>query len=222
MNVIVFGATGMVGQGVLRECLIDPDVERVLVIGRSTTGKQDAKLREIVRKDLYDLSDLADELKGFDACFFCLGVSSAGMNEADYRHVTYDLTIAAARLLAEGNPSMTFIYISGMGTDSTGAGRTMWARVKGQTENALLEMPFQAYAFRPGFIQPMHGARSRTRIYAAAYVVLSPLFPIVRRLAPKRVTTTERIGRAMLRVARSGNPKRILESADIDALGAAT
>jgi uncharacterized protein YbjT (DUF2867 family) len=222
MNVIAFGATGMVGQGVLRECLLDPDVEQVLVIGRSATGKQNAKLREIVHKDLYDLSDLADELEGFDACFFCLGVSSAGMSEADYRRVTYDLTIGAARILAEHNPSMTFVYVSGMGTDSTGAGRTMWARVKGQTENALLEMPFQAYMFRPGIIRPMHGERPKARVYAAAYVALRPLFPVVQWLLPSRVTTTERLGRAMLRVARSGNPERILESEDIDVLGAAT
>jgi uncharacterized protein YbjT (DUF2867 family) len=217
MKVIVFGASGMVGQGVLRECLLDPDVTEVLAVGRSPLGRTDPKLRELVHRDLYDLSDVADQLTGYDAGFFCLGVSSAGMSEADYRHVTYDLTLGVARVLAAKNPQMTFTYVSGEGTDSTGAGRTMWARVKGQTENALLELPFQAYMFRPGFIRPMHGERPKSRAYVIAYVLLRPLFPLVGKLLPNRSTTTERVGRAMLQVAKSGHPVRILPSTEINA-----
>jgi uncharacterized protein YbjT (DUF2867 family) len=217
MKVIVFGASGMVGQGVLRECLLDPDVTEVLAVGRSPLGRTDPKLRELVHRDLYDLSDVADQLSGYDAGFFCLGVSSAGLSEADYRHVTYDLTLGVARVLAAKNPQMIFTYVSGEGTDSTGAGRTMWARVKGQTENALLELPFQAYMFRPGFIRPMHGERPKSRAYVIAYVLLRPLFPLVGKLLPNRSTTTERVGRAMLRVAKSGHPVRILPSTEINA-----
>ncbi len=162
MKIILFGGSGMVGQGVLRECLLDTDVEKVLLIGRSATGQQHPKIREIVRADIGDLSPLEAQLAGFDACFFCLGVSSVGMTEAAYRHITYDLTIGAARTLAKLNASMTFIYVSGMGTDSSETGRTAWARVKGATENALLRMPFRAaYMFRPGFIQPMHGEQPK-------------------------------------------------------------
>jgi uncharacterized protein YbjT (DUF2867 family) len=217
MKVIIFGASGMVGQGVLRECLADPDVSEVLAVGRSPLGRTDPKLRELVHGDHFDLSGVADELTGYDACFFCLGVSSAGMSEADYRRVTYDLTLAVARVLAERNPAMTFVYVSGEGTDSTGAGRTMWARVKGQTENALLELPFQAYMFRPGFIRPMHGERPKSRAYVIAYVLLRPLFPIAGRLLPNRSTTTERVGRAMLQVAKTGHSVRILPSTEINA-----
>ena len=218
MKVIVFGATGMIGQGVLRECLLDRDVDAVLAVGRSATGQQHPKLREIVHRDLLDLAPVADELAGYDACFFCLGVSSAGMSEADYRRVTYDLTLSAAQLLAARNPDMTFIYVSGMGTDSKG--RAMWARVKGETEDALLALPLRAYMMRPGFIQPMHGIRSRTRLYALLYVVAAPLFPILRRLFPNAVTTTGRVGRAMIELARSGAPERVLESRDINAVAA--
>jgi uncharacterized protein YbjT (DUF2867 family) len=220
VKVVVVGATGMVGQGVLRECLLDPEVDRVLALGRSATGIAHDKLREIVRRDLFDLSELETELTGWDACFFCLGVSSVRMNEADYRHITYDLTMSVARTLAARNPKMTFVYVSGRGTDSTERGRTMWARVKGETENALLALPFHAYAFRPGYIQPMHGVRSKTRWYAAAYAVMAPLYPVLNRLFPRSMTTTEQMGRAMLAVARGGAPKRVLESRDIVALSA--
>jgi uncharacterized protein YbjT (DUF2867 family) len=220
VKVIVFGATGMVGQGVLRECLVDPTVERVLVIGRNATGATDGKLREIVRADLFDLSDLADELTGYDACFFCLGVSSAGMAEEKYRRITYDLTLGVARILADRNPSSTFVYVSGMGTDSTEKGRSMWARVKGATENALLRLPLRVYLFRPAYIQPLHGITSRTRWYRLMYVVTSPLYPVVRRLFPGVVTTTEQIGRAMLNLARDGGPSRVLAPRDINAAAA--
>ncbi|MGZ5475759.1 MAG: NAD-dependent epimerase/dehydratase family protein [Thermoanaerobaculia bacterium] len=221
MNVVLFGATGMVGQGVLRECLLDPHVERVLSIGRSATGQHHAKLREIVRPDLSDLSTLESELVGFDACFFCLGVSSAGMAEESYRRVTYDLTMAAARTLSRLNPQMTFVYVSGAGTDSTGRGRTMWARVKGQTENDLLRLPFRAaYMFRPAGIQPLHGVTSRTMLYRIFYAFTRPLFPLLKALFPRFVTTTERVGRAMIEVARHGPSKAILETDDINRIGA--
>jgi uncharacterized protein YbjT (DUF2867 family) len=220
MKVILFGATGMVGQGVLRECLLAPDVERVLSIVRAPSGAQHEKLRERVHGDFFDWSALEPELRGFDACFFCLGVSSAGMSEQDYTRVTYDLTLAAATVLATANPGMTFIYVSGTGTDSTEKGRSMWARVKGRTENALRALPFKAvYLFRPGFIQPLHGITSKTRMYRALYAVAAPLVPIVRALAPGAVTTTEKVGRAMLAVARRGAPTQIIENSEINALG---
>ena len=217
MKVVLFGATGMVGQGVLRECLLDPDVEAVLTVGRSATGKRHEKLRELVHADLFDLSPVEDQLAGYDACFFCLGVSSAGMSEADYRHLTYDLTLAAARTLAAKNPAMTFVYVSGAGTDATG--RSMWARVKGETENALLALPFKAaFMFRPGGILPVHGERSRTRLYRIVYAIMAPLHPLWKALIPNAITTSERVGKAMLAVAKHGAPKPILETRDINAI----
>jgi uncharacterized protein YbjT (DUF2867 family) len=219
MDVVLFGASGMVGQGVLRECLLDPDVHRVLSIGRTAIGQQHPKLREIVRASLFDFADIESELAGYDACFFCLGVSAAGMSEDDYRRVTYDITLAAATTLLKVNPGLTFIYVSGTGTDSTERGRTMWARVKGATENALLRLPLKAaYMFRPAFIQPMHGETSKTRLYRVFYVIARPLMPLLKRLFPRYVTTTEQIGRAMIRAARHGAPKAILETEDINAL----
>lgn len=219
MKVIIFGASGMVGQGVLRECLRDPGVERVLTIVRAPEGKADPRLTELVHGDFHDYSAIESMLAGYDACFFCLGVSAAGMKEADYRRITFDLTLAAAKTLSRLNPGMTFIYVSGTGTDETEKGRSMWARVKGETENALKRLPFRAvYLFRPGFIQPMHGIQSKTPLYRGVYAVASPLFPIFDRLAPRLVTTTERVGRAMLAVARSGAPQQVLENADINRL----
>jgi len=219
MRIVLFGATGMVGQGVLRECLLDRDVEGVLAIGRSSTGQRHEKLREIARADPTDLSGLERELAACEACFFCLGVSSAGMAEKDYRRVTYDLTVAVARKLVACNPGMAFVYVSGAGTDSTERGRSMWARVKGETENALLKLPFaRAYMFRPGFIQPLHGITSRTRLYRILYAVLSPLFPVWNALLPDQVTTTERVGRAMLAAAKRREPSGVLETRDINEL----
>ena len=218
MKIILFGATGMVGQGVLRECLLAPDVERVLVIGRSATGQKHDKLRELVHADFTDFSCIEKDLAGHDACFFCLGVSSAGMAERDYARVTYDFTMAAAQALARQSPGMTFIYVSGAGTDSSERGRSMWARVKGRTENALLKLPFKAVMFRPAFIQPMHGIVSRTRVYRILYGVFGPLYPAWKVLLPGFVTTTEKVGRAMLRVAREGTPRPVLENRDINAL----
>jgi len=207
----------MVGQGVLRECLLDPDVETVLAISRSASGRTDPKLREIFHKDFMDFGSLQRELTGYDACFFCLGVTSAGMPEERYRVITYDYTLAAARTLAAVNPGMTFLYVSGMGTDSSERGRTMWARVKGKTENDLLRLPFKAaYMFRPALIVPFHGIKSKTKVYRIFYAITGPLLPLLYKIAPKYVTTTEQVGRAMIRVARQGWPKRILENADIN------
>lgn len=220
MKVILFGATGMVGQGVLRECLADPEVERVLVIGRNACGVDDPKLDEIVRSDLFDYADVEALMRGYDACFFCLGVSAAGMSEERYTKITYDLTMATANTLARLNPKMTFIYVSGAGTDSSARGRIMWARVKGRTENELLQLPFEsAYMFRPAFIQPMHGIQSRTKLYRVLYAIVGPLFPILNALFPKHVTTTEQVGRAMLEVAKRGHPTQVVENAAIRACG---
>jgi uncharacterized protein YbjT (DUF2867 family) len=219
MNVLLFGATGMVGQGVLRECLLDPDVRSVVTVGRSKTGQQHEKLREIVQENLFDLSAIESKLSGFDACFFCLGISSAGMTEEAYHRITYDLTMAAAEPLARLNPGMTFVFVSGAGTDSTERGRTMWARVKGKTENALLRLPFKAaYMFRPAVIQPLHGIKSKTKSYRVLYAVTGPILPVLKAILPSYVTTTEQVGRAMLKVVRQGAPKRILENRDINAL----
>jgi uncharacterized protein YbjT (DUF2867 family) len=220
MKVILFGATGMIGQGVLRECLLDADVEVVLSIGRSACGVRDGKLREIVRADLFHYSDVEADLTGFDACFYCLGVTSAGMSEADYTRLTYDLTMAAAETLSRLNLRMTFVFVSGGGADSSEKGRTMWARVKGKTENAILRLPFKAACvFRPAAIQALHGERSKTASYRILYSVMKPLIPLIRSLFPGAVITTEEIGRAMIRVAKFGPPKAILESADIGAFG---
>jgi uncharacterized protein YbjT (DUF2867 family) len=222
VRVVIFGATGMVGAGALLECLDDPRVESVLVVGRRATGLSHAKLTEILHTDFFDYEALRERFAGCDACFFCLGTSAAGMNEAAYHHATYDLTLAAARTMASANPRMVFCYVSGQGTDSTERGRSMWARVKGKTENALLALPFRAaYMLRPGLIQPLRGVRSRTPLYQAFYSTLGFLFPVLRRLAPNQVTTTVSVGRALIRLAAEGESRPILGSADINRLAAA-
>jgi uncharacterized protein YbjT (DUF2867 family) len=217
MKVVLFGATGMVGQGVLRECLVDAGVERVLVIGRSPTGSHNAKLREVQHEDFTSFSAIESELSGYDACFFCLGVSSVGMDPERYRHLTYDLTMAAATTLVRLNPNMVFTYVTGRGTDSTEQGPRRWARVKGKTENDLLKLPFRAaYMFRPAGIQPLHGVRSKTAWVNAIYGVSAPLLSYLARTRPQFMTTSEKLGRAMISVARSGYLKPILESEDIN------
>lgn len=209
----------MIGQGVLRECLIDSDMARVVTVGRRPTGQKHAKLSELVCPDLANLAPLEPQLTGFDACLFCLGVSVLGMTEEQYTRVTYDLTTTVAKALVRTSPGLTFIYVSGAGTDSSERGRVMWARVKGRTENALLSLPFKAaYMFRPGAVIPLHGIRSATRWYNAMYFGLRPLYPILSRVAPTMITTTERLGRAMLTVARRGYSAPILEMADINRL----
>jgi uncharacterized protein YbjT (DUF2867 family) len=217
MNVLLFGGTGMVGDGVLYECLSDPRVTSVLALGRSPLGVTHQKLREIRRKDFFDYSDLAPELRSIDACHFCLGVSAAGLSEAAYRRQTFDLTLSAARALAAARPNATFCYVSGEGTDASERGRTMWARVKGATENALLQLPLNVYLFRPGFIRARPGVRSKTRLYRLLYPFIRPLYPLLKTIAPKHVTTAENIGHAMIAVSIGRYPKRVLENPDINA-----
>ncbi|HSD37651.1 MAG TPA: epimerase [Rhodocyclaceae bacterium] len=215
MNVLLFGMSGMVGQGVLRECLLDPDVKQVLSIGRNITGLQHPKVREIAHANMWNYDSIESDLAGIDACFFCLGVSSTGMSEAEYVRITHDITLAAATRLAKLNTQMTFIYVSGAGTDSTERGRVMWARVKGRTENDLLKLPFKAYMFRPGMIQPLHGIKSKTKAYRILYSLSKPLLPLLRAALPNQITTTEQMGRAMLGVAKRGCEKKVLESREI-------
>jgi len=217
MNILLFGATGMVGQGVLRECLLATDVQVVQTVGRSPSDSQNPKLREVVHPDLFHYDAIAEKLSGFDACFFCLGVTASGKAEADYERVTYGITLAAAEILCRLNPRMTFIYVSGAGTDSSERGRIMWARIKGKTENALLRLPFAAYMFRPGIIQPLFGEKSKTTLYNVIYTLGKPLLPIFRKIFPDSFLTTQQVGLAMLGVARDGYPCRILEIKDIRA-----
>jgi uncharacterized protein YbjT (DUF2867 family) len=219
MKVILLGASGMVGQGVLRECLLDPAVEAVLSIGRRPSGVVHAKLEERTLPDLADIDSLGAALEGFDACLDSLGISSFRLSESEYTAQTYDLTLAIAKALLARNPGLTFVYVSGAGTDASERGRVMWARVKGRTENALRAMPFKAaYLFRPGIIEPLHGIRSRTAAYRVIYALLRPLFPLMRRAWPGSITTTEQLGRAMLRAAREGAPTEVLDTAAINAL----
>lgn len=220
MKVLIFGATGMVGQAALRECLQAADVELVMTIGRTPTGQQHPKLQEKVHADMWQYDSVQDELAGFDACIFCIGQTSSGMKEKDYIHLTYDMTLAAANALAPRNPSMVFIYVSGAGADSTGKSRIMWERVRGETENALLKLPFRGvYIFRPGMIQPLDGIKSKTAAYRIFYSLAKPLLPLLKAALPQHVLTTRQVGQAMLAVVRHGAPKRVLESADIAQLG---
>jgi uncharacterized protein YbjT (DUF2867 family) len=220
MNAVIFGATGMVGKGVLLECLDDARVEHVLLVSRHPIDVSHPKIREIVHADFTAFENLTPAFADIDACFYCLGVTAVGLSEGQYHHLTYDLTLAAATALASASAGrLTFCYVSGEGTDSTEHGGTMWARVKGKTENALLRLPFKAaFMFRPGYIQPLRGIRSKTRWYQALYDVIGPFYPIVRRLFPKYVTTTTNIGRAMIHVAVSGWSRQILSSGDINQL----
>jgi uncharacterized protein YbjT (DUF2867 family) len=219
VKVLLFGATGMVGQGVLRECLLDPGVTSIISIVRNPSGKQDAKLRELVLANFYDLSPIASELTGIDGCYYCIGVTSTGMKEPEYRRISYDMTMVAAELLVQQNPAMTFIYVSALGSDPTEKGRVMWARVRGALENALLRLPFrQLFIFRIAIVVPLHGIKSRTTAYRWGYTLLTPVMPLLRRMLSKYATTTEQIGKAMLALTRSGYSKHILESPDINSL----
>jgi uncharacterized protein YbjT (DUF2867 family) len=217
MKVIITGSTGMVGRGVLLECLEDDQIESVLLLNRNPTEVKHSKIKEILVKDFFDLTGFLEQLKGYQACFFCLGISSVGMSEEAYSRITYDLTLALAKPLRELNQEMVFIYVSGTGTDSSEKGRIMWARVKGRTENALFALGFKAmFAFRPGLIIPEKGIRSRTKLYQAVYILLRPFFPLLKRMPS--VTSTSRIGRAMINLAKNPQPPYYLENREINAV----
>jgi uncharacterized protein YbjT (DUF2867 family) len=209
----------MVGAGVLHECLRDDRVQEVLAILRSTSGRSHPRLRELIRTDFLDYSDARETLRGYDACFFCLGVTAVGKTEEEYRRLTFDITMATARMMAELNPGSTFCYVSGQGTDSSEKGRVMWARIKGKTENALLQLPLKGYMLRPGYIQPLGGIRSKTRVYRLFYQLMAPVYPVLKRLTPNLVTTNETVGRAMISLAANGYEARILEVRDINRVG---
>lgn len=212
MKAIITGATGMVGEGVLHECLLHPDVESVLVINRKPCGVEHEKLKEIIHKDFFDLSSIEDRLAGYNACYFCAGVSSVGKKEDEYSRITYDLTVSFAIALVKLNPGMTFCYVSGVGTDSTEKGRSMWARVKGKTENNLLKLPFKdAYMFRPGYIQPTKGLKNTYK----AYKFFAPFYPLIKLFFSKYATTLRQIGLAMINVTLYGAERKILECKDI-------
>lgn len=215
MKAMLFGGTGMVGQAVLLECLDDPDITEVLVVGRRAVQQQHPKITQITQPDLSNLSPVADQLAGYDACFFCLGVSSFRMKEAEYTRLTFDLTTAIAKTVAPANPTMAFLYVSGEGTDSTEHGKSMWARVKGATENALFAMPFTAYAIRPGFIQAQKNVRSSNRLYSTVYAATGWLFPVIRRLAPRFVIRSDELGRAMIAIARDLPAQQIWATRDM-------
>jgi uncharacterized protein YbjT (DUF2867 family) len=219
MNVLVFGATGMIGQGAILACLASPDVESVTAIGRRKVNLEHTKLRNIVHADMWNYSTIEDKLTGFDACFFCLGVTSAGLKEPAYSYLTYDLTLTAATTLAKLNPELSFIYVSGAGTDSSEQGNSMWARVKGRTENSLLALPMkQAFMFRPGVILPLDGIRSKTKFYQALYSIMSPILSILRKVMPNYIATTRTVANAMIRVCKEGYSTSILNSTDIELL----
>ena len=212
IKTIITGVTGMVGEGVLHECLLHPDVESVLVINRKPCGVKHEKLKEIILKDFLDLSSIEDQFGGYNACYFCAGVSSVGKKEDEYKRITYDLTLNLAIKLVKLNPDMTFCYISGVGTDSTEKGRSMWARVKGKTENDLLKLPFKdAYMFRPGYIQPTKGLKNAYK----AYKIFTPFYPLIKLLFSKYATTLKEIGLAMISVTLYGSEKKVLECKDI-------
>ena len=216
MKIILFGASGMIGQGALREASLDPEVEAILSVSRTPLESLPPKTTELIVKDLADYSEVASRLAGYDACIWCLGVSSNGMSEADYVHITYDFTVAAAKAILEANPKLRrFCFISGGSTDSTEKTGPMWARVKGRAENALLAMPMDTVCFRPGYIQPLHGIKSKTPSYNFLYFFTTPLFPLFFKIWPRKLTTTERLGKALVEVAKHGSEKKVLETVDI-------
>jgi len=220
IHALITGSTGMMGKAVLLECLDHPEVESVVVLNRTPLGMTHPKLKEILHTDFFDLIPIADQLKGINTCFFCLGVSAPGMSESQYHHLTYDLTLHAAKTLVGLNPDMSFCYITGAGTDSTEKGKIMWARIKGKTENALLALPFKAaYMFRPSYIHPLKGVKTKVKLYALFYCLLSPLYPLLKHLTPNHVTTSVTLAKAMINAVLYGSEKKILEVRDINAIG---
>ena len=218
MKVVLFGATGMVGQAALRACLDDPTVHRIVLVLRSPLSHADPRVVPVMHADFDDFSALAEDFEGAQACLFCLGVTSAGKKEPEYRRITYDITLAAARVLAEVNPGMVFEYVSGQGTDSTERGRVMWARVKGATENAVMALPLRGYGIRPGFIRPAPGVQTKTRVYAIGYRLFGWLYPVLVRVAPDHVLTSDELGRAMLAIAERRPEQRIFDTAALKAM----
>ena len=212
MKVVVTGATGMVGEGVVHECINDNRITDILLINRRPSGIKSKKIKEIIHKDFFDLTSLKAVIEGYDACFYCLGISSVGMKEEAYHKITYDLAVQFGKMLLTHNPKIKMIYVSGAGTDSTEKGRSMWARVKGKAENKILNMGFEdAYAFRPGYIIPTKGLKRTQK----AYKYLNFLSPVLRALFPKYVTSLAEIGRAMINVASESRDKKVLECRDI-------
>jgi len=219
MKVILFGSTGMIGQGVLLECLESPEVESVLAVNRRAVSQSHPKLRELVHKDFSDFTSLIPVFAAYDTCFFCLGISSLGLSENEYSKITFELTTRVGETLLKANKDISFCYISGAGTDSSEKGKAMWARVKGKTENALLAMPFKkTYMFRPGYIQPLKGIKSRTAWYNMIYFIFKPFYFILKPFKGM-VTNTESMGKAMIQAALHDYDKKIIESADINILG---
>jgi len=216
IKAIITGSTGMVGEGVLHVCLYCHDVESVLVINRKPCGVSHPKLKEIIHKDFLDLSPIENQLADYNACYFCAGVSSMGKSEGEYKKITYDLTLSFANSLVQLNPDMVFTYVSGVGTDSSEKGKSMWARVKGKTENDLLKLPFKdAYMFRPGYIQPIKGLKNTYKVYK----LLSPLYPLFEKLFPKYVVTLKEIGNSMINITLNGYEKKVLECIEIRKTG---
>jgi uncharacterized protein YbjT (DUF2867 family) len=221
LKVIITGSTGMVGKGVLLECLERPEIESILLLNRKSVGITHDKIKEILQKDFNNFSPLREQFAGYDACYYCMGVSSFRMKEKEYNEITYKLTLHLAKLLSDINPGMSFCYVSGLGTDSTEKGKSMWARVKGKTENAILKLPFKsAFLFRPGFIRPMKGIKSKTPLYNSLYSVVKPIIPLVKLISPNSVTTNENVGKAMLYTTLHGAENTVLYNKDINELAA--
>ncbi|MGW3917289.1 epimerase [Streptomyces sp. NPDC005070] len=217
MKVVVFGGSGLIGDGFLQESLLASDVTEVVAVGRTPLNVTHPRLRQVLHADFLDFTAITDELSGADACFWGLGVSSAGLSPQDYERITYDYTQAAARTLAALNPALTFVFVSGGGTDSTERGRSRWARVKGRTENAVIAAFPNGYALRPGFVRPSHARRSKTAAYRCANTVVTPLVPLLRllRLSPVLMTSTAQLGQVALHLARHGYSRHVLENRDI-------
>lgn len=219
IKVIITGSTGMVGKGVLLECLEDPSIESVLLINRKSVGIEHEKIKELLQEDFQNLSPLREELTGYDACYFCLGVSAYRMKEKEYNDITYKMTLHLAKLLSDINPEMSFCYVSGLGTDSSGKARSMWARVKGKTENAILKLPFKStYLFRPGYIHPMKGIKSQTSSYNTMYSILKPFYPIFKLIVPNKVTSSVNVGKAMIYTSKHSIDANILYNKEINEL----